>query len=126
MKKILYSIIALSAVSCADIPAFSQARSEVQAVSQDKFPAAKDSWLKGGAFVDPASIRLVRLGMTKAQVYPLLGPPHFGGYIIQNRWSYLLNFYTGAGNEHITCQLLLVYTKGKISHIAWRNGVCKA
>lgn len=58
-----------------------------------------------GVFIEPRNLALITNGMTKLQVRTLLGVPHFGeGLFGVRRWNYLFNFYTGNGNDFVTCQ----------------------
>jgi outer membrane protein OmpA-like peptidoglycan-associated protein len=76
------------------------------------FPDAKSASLKEGTFVDPAALRRLIPGMTKTQVYDLLGAPHFSeGVFGVHHWNYIFNFRTGKGSEYVTCQYQVKYDK---------------
>lgn len=107
----------------AGLPAFATAHAD-DASANRRFPDPKNAWESKSVFISPANIRLVRIGMHKSQVYPLLGVPHFYEGIGAHRWTYMLDFYTGKGSEYTTCELMLHYTNGLISDIAWRDGQC--
>ncbi|EBH8947242.1 outer membrane protein assembly factor BamE [Salmonella enterica] len=86
-----------------------------------------------GVFPTPESIALLNKGMTKDQVYLLIGRPHFDeGVFSVREWDYLLHFRTpGSGTNGITtCQLKIIYNSDKlISGIYWRavepeNALC--
>ncbi|HFW3114645.1 TPA: OmpA family protein [Salmonella enterica subsp. diarizonae serovar 61:r:-] len=86
-----------------------------------------------GVFPAPESISLLNIGMTKDQVYLLVGRPHFDeGVFSVREWDYLLHFRTpGNGTNGVTtCQLKIIYNSGKqVSGIYWKavdpkNAVC--
>lgn len=86
-----------------------------------------------GVFPTPESIPLLNKGMTKDQVYLLIGRPHFDeGLFSVREWDYLIHFRTpGSGTNGVTtCQLKVIYNSDKlVSGIYWRsvgpeNSVC--
>ncbi|MEG2430666.1 MAG: outer membrane protein assembly factor BamE [Acinetobacter sp.] len=86
-----------------------------------------------GVFPTPGNIPLLMKGMTKEQVYLLLGRPHFSeGLFSVREWDYLLHFrgLERDLNTVTTCQLKIIYkSDGHVSNIYWRsvnlkNGVC--
>ncbi|WP_419816577.1 outer membrane protein assembly factor BamE domain-containing protein [Glacieibacterium sp.] len=89
-----------------------------------KFPEARHAWLAEGLFLAPDTVRQVKLGMTKAQVRALLGPPHFSEGLMASGWGYLINFRTGQGVEFVTCQMKLQFTAGRVERAAWRDPAC--
>ncbi|WP_165186700.1 OmpA family protein [Caulobacter soli] len=87
------------------------------------FPDISHATLKQGVFPNRANLRMIAPGMTKDQVYLLLGVPHFHeGVFGVHRWNYILNFYTGAGDEHITCQFQIRYDAHMRIDGAWWKG----
>ncbi|WP_425570208.1 outer membrane protein assembly factor BamE, partial [Pigmentiphaga soli] len=76
------------------------------------FPARDSATFKEGTFVSLDNLRRVIPGLTKPQVYDLLGAPHFHeGVFGVHTWNYIFNFRTGRGNEYITCQYQLHFDK---------------
>ncbi|WP_336966189.1 OmpA family protein [Sphingobium aquiterrae] len=92
------------------------------------FPDARRATRKEGVFVAPATVRLIAPGMTKRQVYPLLGVPHFHeGLFGERRWDYIVNAYTGAGTAYRVCRLQLHWGRGmRLDGIAWNSEECRA
>ncbi len=99
------------------------------------WPAPENAklWTGKGIFPAPESITLLNKGMTKDQVYFLIGRPHFDeGVLSVREWDYLLHFRTpGIGmNGVTTCQLKIIYNSDKlVSGIYWRavnpkNSLC--
>lgn len=69
------------------------------------FPSPGGSWISRGTFVNPAALRQVTPGLTKPQIYPLLGPPHFSNpWPFVRTWNYIFDFHTGVGDAFVQCQ----------------------
>ncbi|OFS83163.1 Outer membrane protein A [Oligella urethralis] len=69
---------------------------------------------KMGTFPDLSALKEVKAGMTKDQLYYLLGRPHFGeGFAGVREWDYLFHFHTpGQGtNDVTTCQFKALYDR---------------
>jgi outer membrane protein OmpA-like peptidoglycan-associated protein len=88
------------------------------------FPDPAHIVLKGGTFPNLGDLRLVKAGMTKDQLYQLLGRPHFHeGYVGVREWDYLFHFRKG--DEIITCQYKVVYDKNYIAQtFHWAPASC--
>lgn len=70
-----------------------------------QFPEASKASLKEGIYPDVADLRRFAPGMSKRQLYTLLGTPHFNeGMWGVREWNYLFNFRTAQGAEYFTCQ----------------------
>ena len=73
---------------------------------------------KQGTFPDLTKLREVKAGMTKDQLYYLLGRPHFGeGFVGVREWDYLFHFHTpGQGtNDVTTCQFKVLYDSDRLT-----------
>jgi outer membrane protein OmpA-like peptidoglycan-associated protein len=94
------------------------------AESPPKFPDPQSATLTGGTFVNVNNLRNVGPGLTKDQMYDLLGPPHFHeGIIAVHVWNYLFNFRRG--NETVTCQYQVQFDDHmKVSGSYWRDPAC--
>jgi outer membrane protein OmpA-like peptidoglycan-associated protein len=94
------------------------------AESPPKFPDPQSTTLTGGTFVNVNNLRNVGPGLTKNQMYDLLGPPHFHeGIIAVHVWNYLFNFRRG--NETVTCQYQVQFDSNmKVSGTYWRDPSC--
>ena len=120
----------------------------------DEFPALSRSYLKAGAFVNPANVRRVELGavkltqanantnindkgdfkiaqgMHKDQVRLELSHPHFGEGMSPKIWNYAFNFYTaGAGQtsngQYVTCQFQVRYNDDyRVESTRWNDPTC--
>jgi len=85
-----------------------------------------DATRRQGAFVPARNIALVAPGLKKSEVYTLLDVPHFHeGFFGVRRWTYLLNFYTGNGDEYRQCEYKLLYDrKMRVESAHWREAEC--
>lgn len=92
------------------------------------FPDPGHATRKEGLFALPATVRLLTPGMTKRQVYALLGVPHFHeGFFGERIWDYILNFYTGSGTTYRICRLQLRWDRTKrLEDMAWSAEDCRA
>jgi len=112
-----YSIIAATLAICASGGASGQALDPLpvyRPMVDDSivFPAVDRASRKAGVFVAPRNIAMVTPGMTKQQIYPLLDVPHFHeGLFGVRRWNYILNFYTGNGDEFRGCQYQIQFDR---------------
>lgn len=80
--------------------------------SNDKivFPETKSAWLKEAVDPNIDNLRRVAPGMTKDNIYSLLGRPHFSEGIIGVReWDYVFNFRKTPDNAVQTCQYKIIY-----------------
>lgn len=86
----------------------------------------KDAWLKEGTFVNLANLRHVAPGVSKDQLYDLLGRPHFNeGMGGVREWDYIFNFRTGEGKGYITCQYKVIFDKDyKAQTFHWSPAAC--
>ncbi|RZU00491.1 OmpA family protein [Advenella incenata] len=71
-----------------------------------------------GTFPNRDSLNEVRSGMTKDQLYYLLGRPHFHeGLFGVKEWDYLFHFNTGTTgkNRVVTCQFKVLFDKDNLA-----------
>lgn len=93
-----------------------------------RFPDLDSTYLKTGDFVDHDAVLRISEGQHKDQVRLLLGHPHFSEGIFGVReWDYAFNFYTGNGNQYITCQYKLLFDRDmRVESTHWRDAQCPA
>ena len=85
-----------------------------------------------GTFPDLGSLRQVRAGLTKDDLYYLIGRPHYGEMWRPREWNYLFHFHTpGQGTNGVTtCQFKVLFDKNMFSNETyWRavdpeNAIC--
>lgn len=92
------------------------------------FPEVSKASLKEGIYPDVADLRRFAPGMSKRQLYTLLGTPHFNeGMWGVREWNYLFNFRTAQGAEYFTCQFQVRFdSKGIAQAGYWKPESCAA
>jgi outer membrane protein assembly factor BamE (lipoprotein component of BamABCDE complex) len=68
---------------------------------------------------------MVDLGMTKNQLYELLGPPHFHESVFHVRvWNYLFHFRTV--DKTVTCEYQIQFDKdSRVRLTRWKDQECE-
>lgn len=92
------------------------------------FPDPGRATLKEGLFVDLDNLRLFARGMSKRQLYTLLGTPHFAeGMWGVREWNYLFNFRSAPGGDYFTCQFQVHFDNKGIAQAGyWKPQACAA
>jgi outer membrane protein OmpA-like peptidoglycan-associated protein len=88
------------------------------------FPSADGVVLEGGTFPNIDNLRQIGPGVTKDQLYDLVGKPHFreGAFGVRE-WDYLFHFRRG--DEVTTCQYKVIFDRqyrGQSFH--WAPSTC--
>jgi outer membrane protein OmpA-like peptidoglycan-associated protein len=88
------------------------------------FPDVQSAWLKEGTFPLLESVRLIGPGVTKDQLYALVGRPHFReGMVSVREWDYIFSFRTAGGVK--TCQYKVIYdTEQRGQSFHWLPADC--
>lgn len=78
-----------------------------------------------GIHPDPNSLALVKAGMTKDQLYHLLGRPHFlEGFFFVREWDYLFHLQTPSGDK--ACQYKVLFDRDtRAQEFLWREKECE-
>jgi len=84
----------------------------------------KNAWLKEGTFPNLDNLRQIAPGVTKDQLYDLVGRPHFEeGLAGVREWDYVFHFRTPTGVK--TCQYKAIFdTKGLAQTFHWLPAGC--
>ncbi|MHB1056961.1 MAG: OmpA family protein [Rhodanobacter sp.] len=95
--------------------------------AQAGFPDPARATMPEGAFVNIENLRKVGPGMTKAQLYELLGAPHFGeGVFGVRKWNYIFDFRKSNG-EYFSCQYRIDFDRhGHAAQFDWRPESCRS
>ena len=112
--------VTLALAACGSLSAVSE-----QGTTNDPvWPDPDRTTFDAGSFPTLDSLRLVQQGMTKDQLYNLLGRPHFGeGLFGVREWDYLFHFRTLQG--HVTCQYKVLFDKDKRAQsFLWKPESC--
>lgn len=92
------------------------------------FPDPAKSTMPEGAYVSPENIRQVVLGMTKNQLYKLLGAPHFDeGVFGVKQWNYVFNFRREDGEADFSrCQYQIDFDSAhRVQSTRWKPQSCR-
>lgn len=99
----------------------------LQADAEPVWPSIKDNnWQAEGTFPGVDNLRRIAPGLSKNQVYELLGRPHFAeGQVAVREWDYVFNFYTGKDREYTMCQYKILFDKNKKTQdVFWLPANC--
>jgi outer membrane protein OmpA-like peptidoglycan-associated protein len=86
----------------------------------------RDATQPEGIFPNLDNLRAVGAGLTKDQLYDLLGRPHFReGLVGVREWDYVFNFRSGGGVT--TCQYKVIFDKDYLARsFHWQPAGCAA
>lgn len=88
------------------------------------FPDPQDVSLLSGTYPNVDDLAQVKDGMTRDQLYDLLGRPHFSEGFRVREWDYLFHFRTADGIR--TCQFKVLFDKDKIARsFHWAPQDCR-
>ncbi|TBV76391.1 outer membrane protein assembly factor BamE [Pseudoxanthomonas winnipegensis] len=120
------AFLALALAGCAGT---SPARGAGPASAEEPaFPDPARARPRGGTFVNVDNLRHYAPGLSKEQLYALLGPPHFSeGMWGVREWNYLFNFRSARGQEPFQCQFMVIFDREGIAQQAhWKPQSCSA
>lgn len=107
-----YASLALMAGSLLALSACTRSVSHVDSegkTADPVFPQQSHAVRTEGSFVNLDNLNQMRPGLTKAQVYELLGTPHFNEGIIRvKEWDYIFHF-TKPDRSILTCQYKVLF-----------------
>jgi outer membrane protein assembly factor BamE (lipoprotein component of BamABCDE complex) len=90
-----------------------------------KFPRVEDVTFASGSYPDIEDLRRVRSGLTRDQIYDLLGRPHFSEGFYVREWDYLLHLQQG--EDTTACQFKILFDKDRIARsVYWAPQSCAA
>ncbi|WP_396330937.1 outer membrane protein assembly factor BamE [Burkholderia anthina] len=91
---------------------------------QPVFPDTRHATVKDGAWPNLDNLRSVRAGMSKPQLYALLGTPHFSeGLIGVREWDYL--FHLQSKDGPIQCQYKVLFDQDRLARtFLWKPASC--
>jgi len=107
-----YASLALMAGSLLALSACTRSVSHVDSegkTTDPVFPQQSHAVRTEGSFVNVDNLKQMRPGLTKAQVYELLGTPHFNeGVFRVKEWDYIFHF-TKSDRSILTCQYKVLF-----------------
>lgn len=93
------------------------------------FPDPSHATMPEGIFVNIEDLRKVAPGVTKGQLYNLLGTPHFSeGVFGVRKWNYIFDFRKSDGSgDYFSCQYQVEFDKsGHAKDFHWKPESCKS
>lgn len=94
------------------------------AVSDLIFPEQDKAWQKDGQFPNSENLSKVRAGVSKDDLYQLIGRPHFSEAHNAREWDYIFKFYQADGSVQ-TCQYKVIFDKAfKAQQFYWQPSEC--
>lgn len=112
MKKLaLLSLSVMALTGCLGTKYLSPNISEQGTVNPENivFPKPKDAWVKGGTYPALENLSVIHAGISKDELYRLIGHPHFKEAHNAREWDYVMNFHHN--NQTITCQYKIIFDK---------------
>lgn len=88
------------------------------------FPKKETATLKGGTFPHVENINAIGAGMTRAQLFDLVGHPHFREMTGAREWDFIFNF-RNADSSVKTCQYKVIFDKERLAQsFYWQPKNC--
>ncbi|WP_275288515.1 OmpA family protein [Halomonas elongata] len=119
--------LALSGCATSDQKGEVEASPPAGAEDNVTFPEPGDAWLGEGTYVNVENLRKMQAGVSKDQIYDLLGRPHFSeGLFGVREWNYIFHLPTGDGG-YMTCQYQVQFDDEMLAEsLHWRESHCAA
>lgn len=88
------------------------------------FPEPDTAWRYQGQFPNSENLSKIRPGISKDDIYQLLGSPHFSEGQYAREWDYILKFYMPDSSVR-TCQYKVIFDKDyKAQEFYWMPADC--
>ncbi|PID64835.1 MAG: flagellar motor protein MotB [Gammaproteobacteria bacterium] len=120
-----WAVLALSLTACTSM--VSEDINDEGVAAKVIFPTPDSAWNPEGIFPNADNVRTIAPGVTKDDLYYLLGRPHFKEMHGAREWDYIFKFRGQAGEPISTCQYKVIFDKdmrGQSFH--WQPETCKA
>ncbi len=122
MKKNWFGAALLGSLVLAGCGTLSQVDSEGH-TEKPVFPEVDKATFHTGSYPNIDNLRQVREGVTRDQLYDLLGRPHFAEGFKVREWDYLFHFNTAQGIK--TCQFKVLFDQDKLGRsFYWKPSEC--
>jgi OmpA-OmpF porin, OOP family len=110
MKKIMLPLLTLPLLVATNAPG--------------DYPDLEDGWKDQPEVISVITVKQVLTGMSRHQVYHVLGEPHFNEGLNARTWNYVFDLRADGKAVGDDCQFQLVYAKGRVASMAWRTESC--
>lgn len=89
------------------------------------FPKLDKAWQKNGIFPNSENLSKIRSGMSKDELYELIGRPQFSEAQHAHEWDYIMKFYQPDNSVKI-CQYKVIFDKNyKAQEFFWLPADCQ-
>lgn len=93
-------------------------------VSKAIFPKQDSAWLKNGIFPNLDNLRKIDAGVSKQDLYYLVGRPHFSEAQHASEWDYIFKFRQQDGSVQY-CQYKVIFDENKLGQsFFWMPETC--
>lgn len=108
----LLSVFALAITGCVGTKSLSSGITEHGTIQGENivFPELSKAWQKNGQFPDSENLSKIRAGVTKNELYYLIGRPHFSESLRAREWDYIMKFYRADESVQV-CQYKIIFDK---------------
>lgn len=120
------SLTLLAMTGCMGTRYLSQGITDEGQVQQQDivFPALDSAMEKEGIFPNSENLSKVKPGISKDQLYQLLGNPHFKEGNYAREWDYIMKFYTADESVKV-CQYKVIFDKNyRGQQFYWQPADC--
>lgn len=124
----IFGIATLALSGCGTSTISRNVASDGSAAQSMVFPDAKEARPAGGTFPNLDNLRLIGVGMSKAQVQRLIGAPQFNeGVFGVREWDYLFNIRQDGAKDATVCQYKILFDEKKQARsFYWKPESCAA
>lgn len=113
VRLLLSGFVATTLAACGTNPSHVDANGKSSA---PVFPALKDASRIEGSYVNVENLRKVVPGLTKPQLYELIGLPHFSEAMFNVReWDYIFKFPLPGTHEPRVCQYKVMFDDNQVA-----------
>jgi outer membrane protein assembly factor BamE (lipoprotein component of BamABCDE complex) len=113
LRLLLGGYVAATLAACGTNPSHVDANGKSSDLA---FPALKDASRTEGSYVNVENLRKVVPGLTKPQLYELIGLPHFSEAMFNVReWDYIFKFPQPGTHEPRVCQYKVMFDDNKVA-----------
>jgi OOP family OmpA-OmpF porin len=113
LQLLLGGCVAATLAACGTNPSHVDANGKS---SDPVFPAIEDASRTEGSYVNVQNLRKVVPGLTKPQLYELIGLPHFSEAMFNVReWDYIFKFPQPGTQDPMVCQYKVMFDDNKVA-----------
>ena len=127
-SRLLATVLTLSGLALAGCTTvISQGVDDEGKASEIIFPEIdKTSGIHGGVFPNVENLRKIGNGVSKDDLYHLIGRPHFSEGIAAREWDYVMKFREEVNGPITICQYKVMFDKDmKGQTFAWKPQDCE-